>query len=139
MPKSGSASVASLAAATTMFASPTPAQSARGGGIRGRFREGGYRQGRDPVPRRTVPASGNWPLPATCHPAAQHGADRGAVIAVHWVELEEAGRRFATLTRVCDTAAVLRAHSDYRTPERMRAAILAVLTREGFMQPGRPQ
>ena len=78
-------------------------------------------------------------LPAVRHLAKSGGADRGAVIAIHKDEMQEAERQFAAFTRVCDAAAILRAHPDYRAPESMRFAILAVLTHEGFMQPGRPQ
>ena len=78
-------------------------------------------------------------LPAARHLAALNGPDRGGVRAIHTVEMREAERQFAAFTRVCDAAAILRAHPDYRAPESMRAAILAGLTQEGFMQRGRPQ
>jgi hypothetical protein len=54
-------------------------------------------------------------------------------------EKEEAERQFAAFTRLVDAAAILRAHPDYRAPQAQRAAILAVLRQEGFMQRGRPQ
>ena len=78
-------------------------------------------------------------LPAVRYLAKSSGIDRGAVIAIHKSEMQEAERYFAAFTRVCDAAAILRAHPDYRAPESMRHALLAVLTHEGFMQPGRPQ
>jgi RNA polymerase sigma factor (sigma-70 family) len=78
-------------------------------------------------------------LPAVRHLASSGGVDRGAVIAIHKEEMQEAERQFAAFTRVCDAAAILRGHPDYRAPESMRSAIFAVLTHEGFMQPGRPQ
>ena len=78
-------------------------------------------------------------LPAVRHVAKANGVDRGAVVALHKPELEEAERQFAAFTRLTDAAAILRAHPDYRAPESQRAAILAVLRQEGFMQRGQPQ
>jgi hypothetical protein len=53
--------------------------------------------------------------------------------------LDEAERHFAAFTRLTDAAAILRAHPDYRAPQAQRAAILAVLRQEGFMQREQPQ
>ncbi len=78
-------------------------------------------------------------LSAVRHLAQRNGIDRGAVAALHKAEMEEAERHFAAFTRLTDAAAVLRAHPDYRAPEAQRAAILAVLRQEGFMQRGQPQ
>lgn len=78
-------------------------------------------------------------LPAVRHLAKANGIDRGAVAALHKAEMEEAERHFAAFTRLTDAAAILRAHPDYRAPEAQRAAILAVLRQEGFMQRGQPQ
>ena len=78
-------------------------------------------------------------LPAVRHLSKLHGVDRGAVVALHKPEMEEAERHFVAFTRVADAAAMLRTHPDYRAPEAQRAAILAVLRQEGFMQGSRPQ
>jgi hypothetical protein len=78
-------------------------------------------------------------LPAVRHLARVRGPDSGAVVALHKPELEEAERQFAAFTRLTDAAAILRAHPDYRAPEAQRAAILAVLRQEGFMQREQPQ
>jgi hypothetical protein len=78
-------------------------------------------------------------LPAIRHLAKVRAPDSGAVVALHKPELEEAERQFAAFTRLNDAAAILRAHPDYRAPEAQRAAILAVLRQEGFMQRGQPQ
>lgn len=75
-------------------------------------------------------------LPAVRHVGDSRRMDRGAVVALHQRELEEAERQFDAFTRVADAAAILRAHPDYRAPEAQRAAILAVLRQEGFMQRG---
>ena len=78
-------------------------------------------------------------LPAVRHLAQVNGADQGAVVALHKAEMEEAARQFAAFTRLSEAAAILRAHPAYRAPESQRAAILAVLRQEGFMQRGPPQ
>jgi len=78
-------------------------------------------------------------LPAVRHLSKLNGVDRGAVVALHKPEMEEAERQFAAFTRVADSAAILRAHPDYQAPEAQRAAILAVLRQEGFMQGSLPQ
>jgi len=78
-------------------------------------------------------------LPAVRHLARANGIDRGAVIALHQAEKEEAERQFAAFTRLTDAAAILRAHPDYQAPHAQRAAILAVLRQEGFIQRGKPQ
>lgn len=78
-------------------------------------------------------------LPAVRHLSKLHGVDRGAVVALHKPEMEEAERHFVAFTRVADAAAMLRTHPDYQAPEAQRAAILAVLRQEGFMQGSRPQ
>lgn len=75
-------------------------------------------------------------LPAVRHVGVSRSMDRGAVVALHKLELEEAERLFDAFTRVADAAAILRAHPDYRAPEAQRAAILAVLRQEGFIQRG---
>jgi RNA polymerase sigma factor (sigma-70 family) len=78
-------------------------------------------------------------LPAVRHLSKLHGVDRGAVVALHKPEMEEAERHFVAFTRVADAAAMLRTHPDYQAPEAQRAAILAVLRQEGFVQGSRPQ
>ena len=78
-------------------------------------------------------------LPAVRHLARTQGADRGAVRAIGGAEMQEAERQFSAFTRLVDAAAILRAHPDYRAPEAMRAAIAAVLGREGFVPRGPPQ
>ena len=78
-------------------------------------------------------------LPAMRHLAKLNGVDPGTMVALHKPEIEEAERHFAAFTRVADAAAILRAHPDYRAPEVQRAAILAVLRQEGFLQRGQPQ
>ncbi|MFM9039096.1 MAG: RNA polymerase sigma factor [Betaproteobacteria bacterium] len=78
-------------------------------------------------------------LPAVRHLSKLSGVDLGAVVALHKPEMEEAERQFAAFTRVADSAAILRAHPDYQAPEAQRAAILAVLRQEGFMQGSLPQ
>ena len=78
-------------------------------------------------------------LPALRHLAQANGVDRSAVMARHQPEREEAERQFAAFTRLTDAAAILRAHPDYRAPEAQRAAILAVLRQEDFMQREQPQ
>jgi RNA polymerase sigma factor (sigma-70 family) len=78
-------------------------------------------------------------LPAVRYLAMTRGTERGAVVAMHKPELEEVERQFAAFTRLTDAAAILRAHPDYRVPEAQRAAILAVLKQEGFMQREQPQ
>jgi RNA polymerase sigma factor (sigma-70 family) len=78
-------------------------------------------------------------LPAIRHLAKLNGVDPGTMVALHKPEIEEAERHFAAFTRVADAAAILRAHPDYRAPEVQRAAILAVLRQEGFLQREQPQ
>lgn len=78
-------------------------------------------------------------LPAVRHFAKANGVDRGAVVALSKPEMEEAERQFAAFTRLSEAAAILRGHPDYRAPESQRAAILAVLRQEGFMQRGQAQ
>lgn len=78
-------------------------------------------------------------LPAVRHLSKLHGVDRGAVVALLKPEMEEAERHFVAFTRVADAAAMLRTHPDYQAPEAQRAAILAVLRQEGFVQGSRPQ
>jgi RNA polymerase sigma factor (sigma-70 family) len=78
-------------------------------------------------------------LPAIRHLAKVRAPDSGAVMALHKPELDEAERHFAAFTRLTDAAAILRAHPDYRAPQAQRAAILAVLRQEGFMQREQPQ
>ena len=54
------------------------------------------------------------------------------VMAIQREELAETGRRFDAMVRLGDAAALFRAHPQYQAPEAMRAAIRAVLQREGF-------
>jgi RNA polymerase sigma factor (sigma-70 family) len=75
-------------------------------------------------------------LPAMRHLARTRGPDAGAVVALGQRELSQAQQAFDAFGRVCDAAAVFRAHPDYAAPERMRSAIRAVLTQEGFMSAG---
>jgi len=78
-------------------------------------------------------------LPAVRHLAQLNGVDRGAVVALHKTEMEEAERQFAAFTRLTDAAAILRAHPAYQAPQAQRAAILALLRKEGFLQRDQPQ
>lgn len=68
----------------------------------------------------------------------QGGGPRKAIglVALHRPERDEAERNFAAFTRVSDAAALFRAHPAYQAPDSMRAAIRAVLTQEGFLDPG---
>jgi RNA polymerase sigma factor (sigma-70 family) len=75
-------------------------------------------------------------LPALRHLQAGGQTKAATVVALHRSELQEAERAFSAFTRVGDAAALFRAHPDYQAPDAMRAAIRAVLTQEGFLDPG---
>lgn len=75
-------------------------------------------------------------LPALRHMRAGGPAKATSVVALHRSELQEAERTFSAFTRVGDAAALFRAHPAYLAPDAMRDAIRAVLTQEGFLDPG---
>ena len=75
-------------------------------------------------------------LPALRHLRAGGQAKVASVVALHGSELQEAERAFSAFTRVGDAAALFRAHPAYQAPDAMRAAIRAVLSQEGFLDPG---
>ncbi len=75
-------------------------------------------------------------LPALRQARAGAKAKAASVVALHRSELQEAERAFSAFTRVGDAAALFRAHPAYQAPDAMRAAIRAVLTQEGFLDPG---
>jgi RNA polymerase sigma factor (sigma-70 family) len=77
-------------------------------------------------------------LPALRHLEQSGQRSAARPVAVHREELLEAERNFAAFTRVSDAAAVLRGHPAYLAPERLRGAIRAVLTQEGFLQRDSP-
>ena len=58
--------------------------------------------------------------------------------AIHSAEKLEAQRNFAAFVRLCDTAALFRAHPEYQVPSAMQGAIRAVLHVEGFWDDQRP-
>ncbi len=78
-------------------------------------------------------------LPAMRHLASEGKLKSAKLIAINRVELNEAEKNFAAFARVTDAAALFRAHPEYAAPESMQAAIRAVLTQEGFIDPGRLQ
>jgi RNA polymerase sigma factor (sigma-70 family) len=58
------------------------------------------------------------------------------LLALHRSELAAAEQAFAAFTRVGDAAALFRAHPAYQSPPAVLVAIKAVLTQEGFLDPG---
>jgi len=73
-------------------------------------------------------------LPGARKSRANGRAMPASLIAVHRAESAEAERRLGSIVRMGDAAAAFRAHPDYRAPESMRAAILAVLQAEGWSE-----
>jgi RNA polymerase sigma factor (sigma-70 family) len=79
-------------------------------------------------------------LPAVRHQQAKHtGRAKPPVVPIRAVGQHEAEQQFAAFKRICDVASVFRGHPDYQVPDKLRSAIRAVLTQEGFMQQERPQ
>lgn len=58
--------------------------------------------------------------------------------AIHSAEKLEAQRNFDAFVRLCDTAALFRAHPEYQVHSAMQGAIRAVLRIEGFWDDLRP-
>ena len=76
-------------------------------------------------------------------PALKWGRASGAVpapmvLAIHRSEMMEAERQFDAFVRLCDTAALFRAHPHYQVPAALHGAIRAVLSVEGFWNDQRP-
>lgn len=61
-----------------------------------------------------------------------------SIVAIHRSELLEAERQFDAFVRLCDTAALFRAHPHYHAPRTLHGAIRAVLNVEGFWNEQRP-
>ena len=78
-------------------------------------------------------------LPALRHLGAGGQAKAASVVPLHRSEQQEAERAFSAFTRVGDAAALFRAHPAYQAPDAMRSAVRAVLTQEGFLDPGTRQ
>ena len=76
-------------------------------------------------------------LPAMKHLLAT-GAEPPSMAAIHRSEMLEAGRQFDAFVRLCDTAALFRAHPQYQVPAELSGAIRAVLSVEGFWNEHRP-
>jgi RNA polymerase sigma factor (sigma-70 family) len=66
------------------------------------------------------------------------GAAPTSIVAIHRSELLEAERQFDAFVRLCDTAALFRAHPQYQVPAALHGAIRAVLGVEGFWDARRP-
>lgn len=75
-------------------------------------------------------------LPAVRHVQGDAPGGGRRVLALHRSEQFEAERLFDAYTRTGEAAAIFRAHPDYQAPESLRAAIRAVLTQQGFLDPG---
>lgn len=75
-------------------------------------------------------------LPALRQVRAGGHANAASVVALYRSELQEAEHAFSAFTRVGDAAALFRAHPADQAPDAMCAAIRAVLTQEGFLDPG---
>ena len=60
------------------------------------------------------------------------------IAAVHRTEMLEAEKNFEAFVRLCDTAALLRAHPEYQVPTALHGAIRAVLSVEGFWSGQQP-
>ena len=61
-----------------------------------------------------------------------------SIVAIHRSEMVEAERLFNAFVRLCDTAALFRAHPQYQVPAALHGAIRAVLSVEGFWNQHRP-
>lgn len=66
------------------------------------------------------------------------GAAQPSIVAIHRSEMLEAERQFDAFVRLCDTAALFRAHPQYQVPAALHGAIRAVLGVEGFWDAQRP-
>lgn len=66
------------------------------------------------------------------------GRSASSVVAIHTAEMLEAERNLESLLRMGDAAHLFRAHPDYRAPERLRAAVQAILSAEGFLSQDKP-
>ena len=67
------------------------------------------------------------------------GAAPPSIVAIHRSEMQEAERQFDAFVRLCDTAALFRAHPQYQVPAALHGAIRAVLNVEGFWNEQRPR
>jgi RNA polymerase sigma factor (sigma-70 family) len=76
-------------------------------------------------------------LPAIQYVRAQ-GNTPASLAAAHRAEMLEAEKNFDAFVRLCDTAALFRAHPEYQTPTALHGAIRAVLDVEGFWSQKRP-
>jgi RNA polymerase sigma factor (sigma-70 family) len=77
-------------------------------------------------------------LPALRHIRASGEARAPSVVAIQRSEMMEAERQFDAFVRLCDTAALFRAHPQYQAPRALHGAIRAVLNVEGFWTEQRP-
>lgn len=77
-------------------------------------------------------------LPALTHMRASGAALPPSIVAIHRSEMLEAERQFDAFVRLCDTAALFRAHPQYQVPAALHGAIRAVLSVEGFWNDQRP-
>ncbi|MCA3237579.1 MAG: RNA polymerase sigma factor [Curvibacter sp.] len=77
-------------------------------------------------------------IPAVRHLAAAPGAAPRPLVAIHPTEQAELLGNFEALVRLGDASALIKAHPAYRSPDRMRQAIRAVLSAEGFFSARKP-
>ena len=77
-------------------------------------------------------------LPALKHQRESGAAAAPSIMALHRSEMLEAERNFDAFVRLCDTAALFRAHPQYQVPAALHGAIRAVLSVEGFWHGQRP-
>jgi RNA polymerase sigma factor (sigma-70 family) len=77
-------------------------------------------------------------LPVLRAVRASGTAPRPSIVAIHRSEMLEAEQKFDAFVRLCDTAALFRAHPQYQVPAALHGAIRAVLSVEGFMNEQRP-
>jgi RNA polymerase sigma factor (sigma-70 family) len=77
-------------------------------------------------------------MPAIQHIRSQGGAPSPSVAAIYRTEMQEAEKNFDAYLRLCDTAALFRAHPEYQAPSALHGAIRAVLSVEGFWNDPRP-
>ena len=77
-------------------------------------------------------------LPALKQLRATGAAAPPSIVAIHRSEMLEAERQFDAFVRLCDTAALFRAHPQYQVPAALHGAIRAVLSVEGFWNEKRP-
>lgn len=77
-------------------------------------------------------------MPVLRHLRASGAASAPSVVAIHRSEMLEAEKNFDAFVRLCDTAALFRAHPHYQVPAALHGAIRAVLSVEGFWSNPRP-